>query len=429
MSYATALGNEARTHIAEISAEVLADVILVGIPSYNSAATIGHVVRAASEGMVNYFPGLKPVLMNSDGGSSDGTREVVINTSVPEGVEVVVTQYQGLSGKGSAFRAIFEAAQMLRARVCVVVDSDLRSITPQWIELLAGPIVKGGYDYVIPYYSRHKYDGTITNNIVYPMTRMLYGLDIRQPIGGDFGFSAELARSYLDKDVWQTDVARFGIDIWMTTTAIVEGFRVCQAYLGTKVHDAKDPAATLGPMFVQVVGTLFRMMGLHEARWRGVEGSQPIPFYGKQKDVMPEPLTVTVTAMIDRLRAGATELREVWEAVLRPENLAAVDGTAALEYEEYDFAADLWAKIVFDFAVAYNRRGRAQSLPIDPKQVIEAMTPLYYGRTASLVMETKEMTSDEAEEVIRAQARTFERLKLYLVERWTERSVDKELSM
>ncbi len=68
-----------------------------------------------------------------------------------------------------------------------------------------------------PYYHRHKFDGTITNNVVYPLTRALYGQQVRQPIGGDFGVSRALVRHYLGLPVWDTDVARYGIDIWMTT--------------------------------------------------------------------------------------------------------------------------------------------------------------------------------------------------------------------
>lgn len=47
------------------------------------------------------------------------------------------------------------------------------------------------------------------------------------------------------------------------------------------------------------------------------------------------------------------------------------------------------------------------------------MTPLYYGRTAGLVVESQGMDSDTFErEVIQAQARAFEALKPYLIERW-----------
>src|SRR4030065_2907070 len=221
--------------------------ILVGVPSYNNAQTIGHVVRAVMAGLAKYFPKAKAVLVNSDGGSKDGTQGEVkrvqiedfktILTSHPvHTLSKIVTPYHGIPGKGSAFRTIFEAAKLLNVKACAVVDSDLRSITPEWMDLLLTPIYEEGFDYVAPLYARHKFDGTITNSIVYPLTRALYGRRVRQPIGGDFGFSGEMARFYLTKEVWESDVARFGIDIWMTTTALTNGFKVAQSFLGAKIH-------------------------------------------------------------------------------------------------------------------------------------------------------------------------------------------------
>ena len=419
MSCQTALRQDAQKRIKEIGQ---AD-ILVGIPSFKNARTIGHVVRIAAEGMVKHFPDMKPVLVNSDGGSPDGTRRVVLDTPVPKGVEKIVTMYQGVSGKGSSFRTIFEIAKALEVKTCVVVDSDLRSITPEWIELLAGPIVKEGYGYVTPFYIRHKYDGTITNNICYPMTRMLYGLDIRQPIGGDFGFSGELLEHYLSQDIWETDVARFGIDIWMTTTAInpvvrtyrtnCAGARISQTNLGAKIHDAKDPAAALGPMFRQVVGTLFGMMAKYEANWKAVTSSQPTPIYGEPKVLEPEPVPVTLSVMIEKLRAGREEWGEVWDEVLSAENRATLETILTQPDDAYQFTAQQWAPIVFDFAVAYNKSG------LDEDAVIDSMTPLYYGRTAGLVIESQDMDSAAFErEVIQAQAQTFGELKPRLIERW-----------
>ena len=178
--------------------------IMVGIPSFKNAATIGYVVRAAHAGLVQYFPDLKPVLVNSDAGSPDGTQRVVIETEPPDYVERILLvrptnrldrvtltypEIDGVGGKGAALRTIFEIAAALDVQALVVVDSDLRSIVPEWIELLAGPILKGGYDFVAPLYARYKYDGTITNTVTYPLTRALYGHRIRQPIGGDFGVS------------------------------------------------------------------------------------------------------------------------------------------------------------------------------------------------------------------------------------------------
>jgi glycosyltransferase involved in cell wall biosynthesis len=226
--------------------------LVVGIPSFNNARTIGHVVQATHAGLAKYFPRHRTLIVNSDGGSTDGTPEIVTALHMAPAEVLLIDHplypvhrlsfpYHGIPGKGSAFRCIFEFARITGATACAVVDSDLRSISPEWVQLLIAPIVEQGFDYVAPYYFRHKYDGTITNNIVYPLTRALYGQRVRQPIGGDFGISAGLLSHYLTRDVWDSDVARFGIDIWTTTTAICGGFKVGQVYLGTKLHDAKDP--------------------------------------------------------------------------------------------------------------------------------------------------------------------------------------------
>src|SRR5262250_1353097 len=190
---------------------------MVGIPSFKNAATIGYVVRAAQAGLVQYFPDLRPVLVNSDAGSPDGTQRVVVETEPPDYIEQILLvrltypEIDGVGGKGAALRTIFEIAAALEVQALVVVDSDLRSIIPEWIELLAGPILKGGYDFVAPLYARHKHDGTITNTVTYPLTRALYGLRIRQPIGGDFGVSGDLVRHYLESDGWTPEVSKFGI--------------------------------------------------------------------------------------------------------------------------------------------------------------------------------------------------------------------------
>ena len=96
--------------------------IVVGIPSYNNARTIGHVVRAVSAGLTKYFSEYKAIVVNSDGGSKDGTREAVLSTELDTDsllivshpvhpVQRISTPYHGLPGKGSAFRTIFAMAR------------------------------------------------------------------------------------------------------------------------------------------------------------------------------------------------------------------------------------------------------------------------------------------------------------------------------
>ena len=397
---------------------------MVGIPSFGNAETIGYVVRAATAGMVQYFPDLKPALVNSDGGSPDDTPRVVVTTESPDYLEKIILvspkhklqrvsiTYQGTSGKGTAVRALFEVAHELKVKAMVMVDSDLRSIVPEWIELLAGPILKGGYDFVTPLYSRYKYDGTITNNIAYPLTRALYGARIRQPIGGDFGVSGDLVSRYLELDTFDELTARFGIDVWMTHSAINEGFAVCQARLGAKIHDAKDPASDLGPMFRQVVGTLFRLAGHYQDRWLRVRGSHLIPEYGFERVVAPEEISVNHAKLIDNFENARHGQRDVWAEMLSPEQLERVMGLDCDTPAEFHFPAELWIRCLYETLVAFNRPAAER------EKLLAALTPLYFGRTAGFITETLEMSTDQAERVIEAQASQFEELKPYLVSRW-----------
>jgi hypothetical protein len=397
--------------------------IVVGIPSYQNAATIGHVVQAAQTGLAKYFPGAHSVVLNSDGGSTDGTPAIVANTIGPDAAVVLVSHpvrpihrfsvpYHGLPGKGSAFRTIFRAAEVLEARACAVVDADLRSITPEWIHLLVAPVLHEGFDYVAPYYLRHKFDGTITNNVVYPMTRALYGKQIRQPIGGEFGVSRALIGHYLSQPVWDTDVARFGIDIWMTTTAICGGYAICQAFLGAKLHDAKDPGADLSAMLVQVLGTVFRLMETHSDRWLSVQGSEPVPIVGFRFDVGLDPIKVNPARMIDHFRRGVRDLESIWQTMFTRADLDRLKEAALRADAEFVIGDELWARLVYDLAAAYHHR-----VP-DRDALVRATLPLYMGRVASFVLEMADANATQVESRIEQLCATFEREKDYLRQRW-----------
>ncbi len=400
-----------------------ADVV-VGIPSYNNARTIGHVVRAAVAGLAKYFPDARGLVVNSDGGSTDRTPDAVRAAELPSPGAILVTHrlapvhkivapYHGIPGKGTALRTIFAIAERLKARACAVVDADLRSITPEWFQWLLGPLLIEGYDFVAPLYLRHKYDGTITNSIVYPLTRALYGCNVRQPIGGDFGVSGRLAAHYVSRPVWDSYVARFGIDIWMTTTAIADGFRVCQAFLGAKIHDAKDPGADLATMLVQVVGAVFDLMERYAARWRRTERVEDVPLFGFPHSVGLEPVNVNVARMRAIFRQGARDLVDVWRHVLASETLDRVARLAESDDPSARYEDALWVRTIYDFALAYHRRVFVAD------QLLRSLVPLYLGRTASFVVEAADLDADGVEARIGALADEFWRARGYLAERWT----------
>lgn len=408
MKYDTAL----RSYLAKRIEQIEAADIVVGIPCYNNAATIANVMKQVSRGLAHHYKGARSVILISDGGSTDDTREIAREEEIQPWQEKIVFIYRGLGGKGTALRAIFEAAEELRANACAVVDADLRSITPDWIKYLLEPVLQKDYQFVCPLYSRYKYDGTITNNLVYNLTRALYGKRLRQPIGGDFAFSRDTVSSYLKENVWMTDVARFGIDIWMTTNAITAGFRICQANLGAKIHDPKDPASALGPMFRQVAWTLFTLMEQHADYWKKVQGSDPVETFGLTDFVEPEPVKVNLDALLYDYKLGFQHFGTLWKELLSAGSYDVLQRLARADGTEFLLPLDRWARILYEVSATFHQ------WPKNRAKLIDVMSPLYYGSIASFVNRTVDMTTMEAEQVVEEQAEVCEREKSYLIEIW-----------
>ncbi|HFE63917.1 MAG TPA: glycosyltransferase [Caldithrix sp.] len=396
--------------------------IIVGIPSYNEADNIAFPTDVASRGLEQFFPDKKAVIINVDNNSPDGTKEVFLSTptKIPK---VYISTPPGVKGKGNNFRNLFKAAVELKAKAILVVDADLKSITPSWIRYLSEPLM-GDFDYVTPIYVRHKYDGTITNHIAYPLLRTLYGLRVRQPIGGDFGFSGKLARAFLSEKLWNDRIANFGIDVWMTTIAIARHFNVCQAFLGTpKVHRAKDPAADLTMMFKQVVSTLFDLMIEFEYLWKDTFESRPSSIFGFGLGVVEKPPAVEVntTKLFHSFTTGFKKYNEALLKIIPMPVYREIEKYKEFkDKDNFYYPSNLWARILFSFAVAYKNH------EIDKDLILEALIPFYHSRVLSFVNTTRGQETRESEEYLENINRIFEAEKYYLIELWNEKILDKK---
>ncbi len=407
----TSLRLDAQRRLADVGT---ADVV-VGIPTYKHARTIAPVMRTVAEGLARDFRGARTVITVVDGGSPDDTVAVANQLSLPPNVRRVVTSYQGLQGKGSAVRAIFEIARVLRARAIVILEADLQSIGSDWVAKLARPILENQFQLSVPYYYRPLPDGAMTDLLAYPITRLLYGADLRQPMGGEYALSAELAQKLSSRDVWETDVARHGVDIWLTTVAVNENVKTCQVRLGVKLDDSRELLLSFDPTFVQAIGTMFRMVDIYKRRWQDSFQTRNVPFYGNGVSEEPPPRpripNVSAAALADAFAAGARRYSRLWKSALTPSTRAVIKELSEAPDGAVRFDARLWARTVYDFAVVYNQ-GEG-----DPDKVVAALLPLYYARCATLMRET-DLEPTAVEHAVQLQAKHFANEKPYLVDLW-----------
>ncbi len=390
--------------------------VIVGIPSFSEAATISNVAATADQGLLEYFPQKKSVIINADNDSPDGTREAFLSTKT-KAAKIYISTPKGVKGKGRNVRNLFLAAVELQAKAVVIVDADLTSFTPKWIQRLGEPLFND-YDYVSPIYERHKYDASITNHFARPLLQALYGLGIRQPIGGDFGFSGKAAMAFLSEKSWTDHVAHYGIDIWMTTLAYLRGLKVCETFLGScKSHRVKDPARELSTMFQDVIATLFDLMVPFEYLWKEVIRTRPSQGFGYGLGVREKPPvpSVDVDHLYRTFVEGLDVYRGIWNKVIPEPDRSQLEELVGQSKDSFYYPSELWVRILYDYAVAYRYE------VVSRRTLLDSLVPFYYSRMLSYMNKTREMGTRECEEYLDAIYRIYESEKSHLIRRWDGR--------
>src|ERR1035438_4845670 len=274
--------------------------ILVGLPTHNNAKTIGSIVHTIQSDILRCFPRERAVIINADGGSRDGTPELVTGASIDDlrpasnpyalrTLHSISTRYATSPSSGVALRTILAAAELLRAKACVVMSPESANIEPEWLSKLLRPIHRDGFDLVTPTYRRHKFEGLLMTNLLYPMIRALYGVRIREAYAPEFGFSGRLGSQFLGQNGWNDGTGGTGVELRFTLAAITGGYRICQSFLGEK-EPIERRAADLVPALRQTVGTPFSALQPDFPVWSIAAGSQPIPTTGADHEVLLEPM-------------------------------------------------------------------------------------------------------------------------------------------
>lgn len=399
--------------------------LLVGLPTHNNAKTIGPIVSTVQSGLLAGFPRDRAAIINADGGSQDGTTELVLNAAIDDArgrsrvaalrtLPVISTQYASSPTRGTALRSILAAAELLRAKACVIISPESTKISPDWVSKLVQPVYAGQFDLVLPTYSRHRFDGMLLTNLLYPMTRALYGLRIREPYALDFAFSGSLGSQFLSQNAWQDETARAGSETYFTLHAISSYARICQTFLGTRDH-VEGRSSDLIPALRQTAGALFSSLGPNLALWNSTTGSKPIPTTGSEREFTLEPLRVNRKRLVEMFSTGVAELESVFQSILSPSTLEELRRIAHVDESEFRYPNELWVKTIYEFAAAY------QKSVISRDHILQALAPLFRGRAFTFLAENRNGSADSVENNIEALCLEFERGKPYLLELWNGR--------
>jgi len=394
--------------IIDQCAEIKPVDIIVGVLCKDVETTVLNVLNTVNEGLHQFFPDYKKAIVISEGESTDKTYET-INLFQPYGSAKKITTKDVIKGgKGAGILTIFEIAHETDAKCVVLMDGDLLSIKPVWIQTIANPVIYGRADLTVPYYIRHKYDAVITNNLVYPFTRALYGLDIRQPIAGEFGLSKNLYERLRVHQLFPLD---FGIDIFIVTVAAAEGMKVKEGLYSLKIHESTtrylEPEKLLTPMFKKVTGSMFELAKYYEDYWKNRLRTREKAVYRKSYSKKPIPVTIDIEKLKHSFKTDYKAKKDDMRKFLPADILDELDDIV----KNHDsFNSDIWTEIVYNYASAYKQlKNEADKIVL-----IDTLKVLWIGRFVSYAIETKDLDINESETVLQKQARIFEEKINYL---------------
>lgn len=311
----------------------------------------------------------------------------------------------------SVYRKVFTVGGKLGARACSVIVSQPQAVTRHWIFRLVQPVMNLGFDLVTPCYARQKMEGLLTRSILSPLQRALYGEQIQNPMGPDFGLSGKL----LQRVLTQEPAGRRGPEVnalaSIASTAACGGFQICETYLGLRTQRATD-WGNLSSLLAEVLGPVFLDMEGRAAQWQRIRGSRALPQFGQPEAPPADTGSVDVHSMIESFRLGTQNLQDVWGMILPPTTLLELRRLSRVSEDQFRLPDQVWVRIIYDFALGHRLR------TISRDHLLRSITPLYLGWIASFVLETQTVGLEEVEARIERLSKAYEDNKSYLVSRW-----------
>ncbi len=415
--------------------------IVVGIPFYNEAETVGDVVQNAIEGLSKFYPDKKSALLcvGSHAGASALEQIRLIEKSSDGKVPVrsFLLKERALNGRGWSIRAMMEIAAELHAHL-VLLSADLiprsdgarkAGFGPDWIQSLAGPLFEHTVDLVIPRYVYHHFDVAVQTHLAYPLIAAAFGKRIRQPITGEYGLSYKLLRICLRESAgWFEEAGTYGFDPWLITSAIVNEASICEVGMGLKFH--KPDPGKIKMLYCQTVGALFEQIATQNKWWRA-RGNviTNVDTIGAKEDGVPQRVPLKSRELVTHCRREFNQYHQpLLSRVLPPDIYAKLEEQADSTPNTFYLSGADWARAVNAFLIAY-----AFETGFDRSDILNGLYPVFIGRLASFVREIEELKKHleglpaeranrilrgEAERKIEVQTDEFIRQRPEFLERW-----------
>jgi len=310
----------------------------------------------------------------------------------------------------NVYRRVFAVGGKLGVRACAVIASRPQTVTRGWIHRLVHPVVDLGFDLVTPCYTRNKMEGLLNRSILSPLHRALYGQQVQNPMGPDFGLSGKLLQQVLGQDPVRRRVERNALAL-LASAAACGGFQVCESHLGVRTQRPTD-WENLSSLLAEILGSTFLEMEERAVHWQSIRGSKPLPGFGLPDAPSPDASTVDVHGMIESFQLGTQNLQDIWSLVLPPTTLLELRRLARLPQDQFRLPDPLWVRIVYDFALGHRLR------TISRDHLLRSLTPLYLGWIASYSLEMQTAGLAEVDSRTERLSKAYEDNKSYLVSRW-----------
>ena len=299
----------------------------------------------------------------------------------------------------------YKLAQENHASACLLLGAEAHSLHPEAIRALAKSALQ--CDLTVARYDLGPREGLVNSAIFYPVTRALFNTRPRFPLAIDLALSLRMAERLAATAQRFTASGQNDALLWPVSEAACINYSIAEVNVGTRT--LPQPAVPdLNALLAQISGSLFADIDAKAAFWQRARGTQPNQIITQTTPITDPP--PDIASMLEAFRLAYTNLHEIWSLVLPPNSLLGLKKLSVTQPEIFRMPDNLWARIVYDFILAYRLR------TINRGHLLGALTPLYLAWVASHLTLVSKGTTPEKH--IQDLALAFEADKPYLVSRW-----------